>query len=135
MNKNSIIIVDAAERLSNRSYTDGEDSNVEWHSIYTCPLCRQQVSFTAEDFEQHSFSEETNLSSEDAEEIGVASQAYSMKRFQSINFKSFIDFYCVGCHAGVRIYYDAWGGGRYTHGYYAQFIVEKRAAVQRRIWT
>lgn len=128
MNENSITIVDAAERLSNRSYTDGEDSRAEWHSIYTCPTCGKQVSFTVEEFEQHSFSEETNLSAEDANEIGVASQAYSLQRFKSINFKSFVDFYCKGCQGGVRIYYDAWGGGRYTHGYYSQFIVEKRAA-------
>lgn len=128
MNENSITIVDAAERLSNRSYTDGEDSRAEWRSIYTCPACGKQVSFTAEEFEQHAFSEETNLSTEDAKEIGVASQAYSMKRFKSINFKPFVDFYCEGCHGGVRIYYDAWAGGRYTHGYYSQFIVEKRAA-------
>jgi hypothetical protein len=128
MNKNSIIIVDAAERLSSRSYTDGEDSKGEWRSIYTCPVCGKQGFFTVDDFEQHSFSEETKLSPEDANEIGVASQAYSMKRFKSINFKSFVDFYCEGCHGGVRIYYDAWGGGRYTHGYYSQFIVEKHAA-------
>ncbi|HEX8746471.1 MAG TPA: hypothetical protein VF717_04670 [Pyrinomonadaceae bacterium] len=128
MNEKSITIVDAAERLSNRSYTEGEDSKAEWLSIYTCPICGKQVSFTVEEFEQQSFSEETNLSPGDANEIGVASQAYSMKRFKSINFKSFVDFYCKGCQGGVRIYYDAWGGGRYTHGYYAQFIVEKHAA-------
>lgn len=128
MNENSIIIVDAAQRLSNRSYTDGEDSKVEWRSIYTCPQCAGEVSFTAEDFEQHAYSEETNLSPQDANEIGVASQAFSIKRNKSVNFKSFVDFYCAGCHAAVRIYYDAWAGGRYTHGYYSQFIVEKRAA-------
>lgn len=123
-----ITIVDAAERLSNRSYTDGEDSQADWRSVYTCPVCGTQVTFTADDFERHSFSEETNLSQSDANEVGVASQAYSMRQYKSVNFKSFVDFYCQGCRAVVRIYYDAWAGGRYTHGYYSQFIIEKRAA-------
>src|SRR5687767_9144530 len=77
MNDNSITIVDAAERLSNRSYTDGEDSIAEWHSVYTCPLCSKQVAFSAEDFGEHAFLEESNLSEVDAQAIGVASQAYS----------------------------------------------------------
>lgn len=128
MKETSITVVDAAERLSNRSYTDGEDSKAEWRSVYTCPNCGAQVSFTADDFEQHAFTEETNLSPSDANEVGVASQAYSMRQDKSVNFKPFVDFYCDDCLAVVRIYYDAWGGGRYTHGYYAQFIIEKRAA-------
>jgi len=128
MSEPRITIIDAAERLSNRSYTDGEDSRAEWRSVYTCPGCGAQISFTAVDFEEHAFSEETNLSPADANEVGVASQAYSIRQYKSVNFKSFMDFYCEDCRAVVRIYYDAWGGGRYTHGYYSQFIVEKRAA-------
>jgi hypothetical protein len=38
-------------------------------------------------------------------------------------YNSFLDFYCPGCRAPVRIYYRSWPGGRWTRGHDLLFIV------------
>lgn len=125
MNGEGITILDADLRMTKCRFAESKDGPSFPRTVYTCPICSEQRSFSLEDFNSRALSEMTNLTRDDANDIGVASQAYSIKVHQNVNFRSFIDFYCGGCRSAVRIYYDSWGGGRFTYGHELAFVVEK----------
>jgi hypothetical protein len=113
-----MIVLDAAQRLSKCSFATDEDWEIHPLSIYTCPHCGEQVSICLRDLERHSRSESTNLSEQDAAQMQGALLG-SGKRY-----KSFLDFYCAGCRAPVRLYYQLTTGKRFGHGYAMRMVIE-----------
>ena len=114
-------VADAKERLSKLEFSADEDWQTYPESTYTCPLCSEEISFSMRDFEKHSFSDFSNLSDAERQEMAIVIPE------RGENYNSFLDFYCPRCHAPVRIYYLTWAGGRYTHGFTLSLVVERRA--------
>lgn len=113
-----MIVLDASQRLSKCSFATDEDWEIYPRSIYTCPHCAEQVSICLRDLERHSWSEFTNLSEQDAAEMQATLLGSEKK------YKSFLDFYCAGCRAPVRIYYQLTTGKRFGHGYAMRIVIE-----------
>jgi hypothetical protein len=112
-------ISDADTRLSKLSFQADEDWESYPRSVYTCPHCGSQTGVTLRDLDRHSFSDFTNLSATDSSAIAhLAAQSGRA-------FNSFLDFYCPGCRRPVRVCFDSWAGGRYTHGHELVFVVER----------
>ena len=111
-------VIAASERLTKLEF----EADIDWEtyprSEYTCFRCGEKISFTLRNLDKHAHSTFTNLSPADASAI----ERIVAGRVGDAN--SFVDFYCPGCKLPVRIYYQSWGGGRFTHGYIFRFVVE-----------
>jgi hypothetical protein len=114
-------IIPAEGRLTKLAFQADEDWNTYPLSEYTCASCGEKVGFSLRDLDKHAYSDRTNLSEGDA----AAFTAVAAKRLGEAN--SFLDFYCPGCKAPVRLYYHAWVGGRFTQGHVIKFVIEKVA--------
>lgn len=77
------------------------------HTIYTCPLCREEVSFSRYDFESRGRRETSNLSDEHSTVISALAQA------SGVGSEEYLDWYCPKCHLPVRVYFRHWAGGRH----------------------
>ena len=114
-----MIKVDAKDRLSKLEFQADDDWESYPRSEYTCPKCREITAFNLKDMDRHSFSTFTNLSPTDAKKADL----FIGKHKDDAN--SFLDFYCPRCKSPVRIYFQSWAGGRYTHGHIFKFIIEE----------
>jgi len=118
----AVRVVPASECLTKLKF----EADIDWEtyprSEYTCSRCGEKISFTLRNLDKHAHSTFTNLSSEDVDAIekSVAGHVGGAN--------SFVDFYCPGCKLPVRIYYESWAGGRFTHGYVFRFVVEGTAS-------
>lgn len=110
--------IDAKERLTKLEFEADSDWNTYPRSEYSCPACAEVISFCIKDFDRHAHSSGTNLNSE----LAAGVSAFVAGKTDEAN--SYLDFYCPGCKLPVRIYYQAWAGGRYTHGHTIKFVVE-----------
>jgi rubredoxin len=104
---------------------DKEDfqADKDWELLpqtaYECSVCKEKVVFSLKDLDKHAFSRSTNLSREHAERIE------SLIRISQLGgFNSFIDFYCPTCQRPIRVYYQSWAGGRFTHGHHLQYVID-----------
>jgi hypothetical protein len=113
-------VINAAERFSRLGFSADQDWQTYPDSTYTCPHCREQMSFAMRDFETHCRSQFSNLSANDAQSIAAVSPP------QDDKYNSFLDFYCPGCWMPVRVLYLFWVGGRFTHGYDLAYVIERR---------
>ena len=111
--------VNPQDRLSKLEFEADEDWETYPRSDYTCPKCQEKVSFNLKDLDRHSFSTFTNLSPTDER------RAELIVGENKNDANSFLDFYCPGCKSPVRIYFQSWAGGRYTHGHIFKFIIEE----------
>lgn len=111
----------AKHRLSKLEFQADEDWDAYPRSNYTCPRCQKTISFNLKDLDHHSFSSFTNLSSLDQTKVE------SIVGDNKGDANSFLDFYCPGCKSPVRIYFQSWAGGRYTHGHIIKFIIEENS--------
>jgi hypothetical protein len=111
-------LIPASDRLEKTGFQADEDWNTYPRTEYRCPACGETVSFCMRDFERHSLSYRTNFYPDVHLEFNAFVQG------KTGDAKSFLDFYCPGCQRPVRLYYQVWAGGRWTHGYHIHFIVE-----------
>lgn len=111
-------IVEASERLQKTAFQADEDWAIYPRARYTCPDCSEQVEFALRDLDKHWHLGHSNLSEQDSHAIESNSAHFSG------DANSYLDFYCPGCSQPVRIYYEAWIGGRWTHGHNLLFVVE-----------
>lgn len=104
--------------FSKIDFQDDIDYNTYPKSIYRCPICTNELSFNKQDFEKYSLNEKSIFSYQEQYKI----QEFQQKR-NNKESNSFIDFYCPKCNLPTRIYYTAWGGGRFTGGYHLDFVI------------
>ena len=120
------VVVPASTRLTKCSFINPQDFEIYPPSIYTCPRCREEISFVMRDLDRHSRLEFSNLSRIDADAIVRAVREFTGQMETSFDFHFFIDFYCNGCGSAVRIYY--WGNVvEKSYGYGMTFVVEHQA--------
>jgi rubredoxin len=105
----SSIQVSATERFDevalSSEIVDGRVGSL--HTIYTCPLCREKVSFSRDDFESRGRRETSNLSTEHSAAISDLAQA------SDVGDNEYLDWYCPKCRLPVRAYFRQWAGGRH----------------------
>jgi predicted RNA-binding Zn-ribbon protein involved in translation (DUF1610 family) len=103
-------IVFAKNRMTRLDFS----GQVEWteHVVhigeYECPWCNEHVEFRTQYFEKHETQVYSNLKSPWLERFNDA------RPIKTGKWESFLDFYCPGCGAPVRIIYEA--GGEYSMG-------------------
>jgi DNA-directed RNA polymerase subunit M/transcription elongation factor TFIIS len=113
-------IYSASEILDKIHFGNYEDFDIYPRSTYKCSKCDEKISFSLKDFTKHSFSEHTNLTKEDVLKINEI-----LAKVDLDDSNSFIDFYCPKCGRPVRIYYQAWAGGRHGEaGHELRFLIE-----------
>lgn len=112
----------AAERLTKLEFEADTDWDTYPASVYTCPSCGERIGFALKDLDRHARREFSNLSESHAR------AAADLAEGSGREYTSFLDFYCPGCRAPIRIYYRAWAGGRWTRGHDVLFVVEGSAA-------
>lgn len=116
-------VVRADQRLSRCEFREGRDWETYPPTIYTCPHCQHELALVMRDFARHARSTHTNLSASDAAAI-----AQTLPFGQPL-INSFLDFYCPGCRAPVRLYYVAdqlVGSQRGVYGYVIEVVIERR---------
>ncbi len=113
-------LVDASARFT-KDYFSSEEEDTELYSFYECPRCHERVGFERKNLEKHEHQQFTNLSSEDSARIDSFVAAHP------IDSRSFLDFYCPGCHLGVRLYFSFWAGGKADSGFNLDKIIEIEA--------
>jgi hypothetical protein len=67
--------------------------------IYVCPTCQTEVAFEWDDLRKHVGSRFSNLVYQDKQAV----EREAAPRLTNEN--AFVDFYCEGCRAAVRVYY------------------------------
>lgn len=114
-------VVRAAQRLSYCEFREGRDWETHPPTIYTCPHCQHELALVMRDFARHARSTHTNLTPPDAAAIAQTLP------FDRPLINSFLDFYCPGCRAPVRLYYFAdelVGSRRGVYGYLIELVIE-----------
>lgn len=111
-------IVQATERFTKIEFQADQDWDISPQAIYTCPHCHQEIVFNMSHFAEGTFQYFSNLIESDAKQFDEAIQRVDE------DHNSFLDFYCPGCKAPIRVYYLAWAGGRFTHGYRLHIVAE-----------
>ena len=111
-------LVEAQNVFSKIDFQDDVDYDIYPKSIYRCPICDYELSFSMRNFKKYSFNQNSPFSIVEQEKI--KSILRLSKRKES---NSFIDFYCPQCNTPTRIYFTVWAGGRYTGGYHLEFVV------------
>jgi len=105
----SAIQVNAAERFDEVALSteilDGRVSPL--HTIYTCPSCREKVSFSRVDFESRGRRETSNLTAEHSAIIAALAQT------SGVGADEYLDWYCPKCRLPARAYFRRWAGGRH----------------------
>ena len=91
--------------------------------IVSCAVCKDSIGFTLKSFIKYSLNKTSNLTDEDDSRINKFLEKHQGK-LSKYPVNSFIDYYCPACKTPIRIYFQAWGGGRFTHGYVVHYIVE-----------
>jgi len=112
-------IREAKDVFDKEDFQADEDWEILPQTAYECSVCKEKVVFSLKDLDKHAFSKSTNLSREHAEEIESL-----IRTSQLGGFTSFIDFYCPTCQRPIRVYYQSWAGGRFTHGHHLQYVID-----------
>ncbi len=86
-------------------------------TVYTCPVCGEQIGFKRLDFHKYMGNRVTNLSDKDASAITRVAGKKANEKY------SFIDVYCPGCSAAVRVYYSTWADG-HDEGHILELVIE-----------
>ena len=94
-------IIDATERLTTCEFLEERYYQTSPIASYLCAHCGEEVIFCTRDFRRHHFLPSTNLSVADATAIDKL-----VHMTQNRYCCDFLDFYCLGCDIGVRIYYE-----------------------------
>ena len=89
----------ASEVFTDTKMGGDEDPRVFYRTLYTCPKCGGEVSFTKNDFLRHS----GNTTSK----YGNTFKGATIKKFHS-----FLEFECPGCQSKTRVNYLVENGGK-----------------------
>ena len=116
-----------ADKLEFNNYVDRETFP---KSNLRCPNCKSNVSIHYKNLSKHAFNQFTNLSDTNNLKIESFIETEGIKKENS-----FLDYNCPDCKNPIRIYYEAWGGGRHGEaGFELKFgIVEKDELAHWRI--
>ena len=114
-------VVPAPQRFAKTVFDGSSDFETYPRAEYRCPTCQQTVGFGFRDLERHALSEYTNLHPDDARAAGEA----AAPRREHAN--SSLDFYCPGCSAPVRIYYDFGAAGKGVPVAELKFVAQLRS--------
>ena len=91
--------------------------------MISCAICGDQIGFVLKNFDKYSFNKTSHLTREDDLKITKFAEKHE-KKLAEYPVNSFIDYYCPICKTPIRIYFQAWAGGRFTHGYVVHYIIE-----------
>ena len=101
-----MVLQPAKEIFDKIHFSNYSDWKIYPTADYCCNKCHQVIAINFKNFENHAYSNFSNLSGADHE---------LFKDFdRQANQNSFLDFYCPQCKRPVRIYFDAWAGGRHV---------------------
>jgi hypothetical protein len=114
------MILTSADKIFDKTSFQEDIDYLEFPKIsFTCEA-GNEILFSMKHFKKQATSKVTNLNFDDATAIDAF---VNEQDIDSSN--SFLDFYCPGTGDAVRIYYNAWAGGRFTAGYDIKYIVRK----------
>jgi uncharacterized Zn finger protein (UPF0148 family) len=77
------------------------------HTVYTCPSCGEQVSFSRMDFESRGRRETSNLASQHSQVMSALAQTVG------VGGDMYLDWYCPKCRLPARAYFRQWAGGHH----------------------
>lgn len=105
----NVIQVQAEERFDTKELSneivDGCSGNL--YTAYTCPSCKQKISFSRKDFENRGRRETSNLLPEHRAIISALVETMPFCNEQ------YLDWYCPKCKLPARAYFSQWAGGRH----------------------
>src|SRR5262245_43991576 len=110
----------ARERLTKVEFNNLEDWQTYPTADYNCDKCGEKVGVELKDFDKHQFSTHSNLKQQDSVEVEGFRAKTNLEKTNS-----FLDFYCPGCGRPVRIYFDAWAGGKHGEaGHTLKYVID-----------